>query len=827
MDRELGIYKRIIVPILSVLLIVCVGVLLFVWMWYGPGYYGGYWWYDGGVYFSGDETLEVKPGPDITKQDAGKFCDSIFVLKSQQKCEIAGNPPPAACAVIAEKGLVKALKTYGSQEVAANIAVNPEETLFRADALSGMFTRLAILKLASDGKIALTDPISKHFEVRNCYSKSNYNEVRFAPVKMTYTTERKALKKLEERFPNVALSLKDSDSPVYIADKELDKMVVDDKGNLWYDPDGLLKGAKEVITEELILEFKKNNPNSKLYKTDSNLAWDWGEEWHNGNLKQSTLDKLTMANNSGEITILNLMLNTSGIDFESSYTSATSKDRVLTLEEFIRSHPPRVVRQPGVFCVDNVYDAVLLGRIIEIVSGKPFEKYMQDEIFAPLGMTKTTYSQHENGTPNLAKPRNWVKKPKDEVGYYEEIPQYFTNIAPANGLRTTAGDMSRFMSYLSGMFAHQNSAFIEISPEGELIDIQDKAKTLGAMGVPDSAINLIKPEHFALIGTGLFDSIASSSTSKTPFFYKYEREHKGGTYFTCVLDLFQNGYGMSFVLIPDQSICIFGACAGGGMWQFESEFYAKFFPQKIDTECKENPKVKIPKPERYKGEWSSFVQMNTPAKAEQLADYQTRTYVENDYLKCYGREYVMHDELTFIGRYDANDRIKFIEDSSGNIAYIGNFNPKEKVPFIGSNNFNIGFMLFGLFVILTGLFGFLIGAFLRKSKGEKSTLIEWLARVNVAVNTGLAGVLGIGIVLAMMFVRLEDYGFGMQWWANLWLVLALVASLLALSMAYFTFIIWKNKLWTLSSRIHYTIITVFFLFAPFWLWWWNLLGFTY
>lgn len=763
MDRELGIYKRIIVPILSVLLIACVGVMLFVWMWYGPGYYGGYWWYDGGVYFSGDETLEVKPGPDITKQDAGKFCDSIFVLKSQQKCEIAGNPPPAACAVIAEKGLVKALKTYGSQEVAANIAVNPEETLFRADALSGMFTRLAILKLASHGKIpkvSLIDQLSKHINIKDPFLKTDITNY------------------LKEKTP-------------------------------------ISFGGHTIST------FDEKNPIEPI------ILFDFTLQKVMKSLEKELRDVSTKYKEAGDVSILDLMLGTSGIDFESSYTSATSKDRVISLEEFIKSRPPRVVRQPGVFCVDNAYETVLLGRIIEIASGKPFEKYMQDDIFAPLGMTKTTYSQHENGTPNLAKPRNWVKKPKDEIGHYEEIPQYFTNVAPANGLRTTAGDMSRFMSYLTAMLEHYSGDIIDTSKENYSDKVLEKVNKLEDIGISLSKIGLINPEYLGLISTGLFDSISNSTLSKTPVFYKYEHNYKNGPIYVCSLQSYNNGYGMSFVLIPDQSICIFGACAGGGMWQFESEFYAKFFPEKIDTECKENPKVKIPNPERYKGEWSSFVQINTPAKAEQLADYHTRTYVENDYLKCYGREYVMVDELTFIGRYDANDKIKFIEDSSGNIAYIGNFNPKEKVPFIGSNNFNIGFMLFGLFVILTGLFGFLIGAFLRKSKSEKSTLVEWLARVNVAVNTGLAGVLGIGIVLAMMFVRLEDYGFGMQWWANLGLVLALVASLLALSMAYFTFIIWKNKLWTLSSRIHYTIITVFFLFAPFWLWWWNLLGFTY
>lgn len=762
MDRELGIYKRIIVPILSVLLIACIGVLIFVWIWYGPGYYS-YWWYDGGVYYTGDETLEVKPGPDITKQDAEKFCDSIFVLKSQQKCEIAGNPPPAACAVIAEKGIVKALKTYGSQEVAANIAVNPEETLFRADALSKLFTNLAILKLSSYGKIPKISPLSqlsKFFSFKNDFLKTDITS--FVEDKIPFRLGRHLV----------------------TTDNEKDK------------------------TNQIILyDFRFRETMKQMEKELKDVSAKYKE--------------------AGDISILDLMLGTSGIDFETSHTSATNKDRVMTLEEFVKSHPPRVVRQPGVFCVENPYETVLLGRIIEIASGKPFEKYMHDEIFVPLGMNKTTFEQPEDGTANLAKPRNWVKKPKDEVGHYEEIPQYFTNIAPANGLKTTVGDMSRFMAYLTAMLNHHSGEVIDASKENYWDKVNQRVKQLEKIGIDLSKIGLIPPEYLALITTGLFDSIADPKTSKTPIFLKSEREYEGGTVDVCSLDLFQNGYGMSFVLIPDKSICVFGACAGGGMWQFESEFYSKFFPQKIDTECRENPKVKIPNPERYTGEWCNFVQMNTPAKAQQLADYHNRSYVENDYLHCFGNEYVMVDELTFIGRYDANNRIKFIEDSSGNIAYIGNFWTMERVPFIGSNNFSICFTLFGLLVILTGLFGFLIGAFLRKSKGEKSTLLEWLARINVAANTAIASVLAVGMVLGMILMRWEDYGFGMPWWGSLGLVLALVATVLALSMAYFTFIIWKNRLWTLGSRIHYTIITVFFLFAPFWLWHWNLLGFTY
>ena len=39
---------------------------------------------------------------------------------------------------------------------------------------------------------------------------------------------------------------------------------------------------------------------------------------------------------------------------------------------------------------------VLLGEIIEIVSGLPLEQFMNENIFQPLGMKNTTYNPLEN-----------------------------------------------------------------------------------------------------------------------------------------------------------------------------------------------------------------------------------------------------------------------------------------------------------------------------------------------------------------------------------------------------------------------------------------------
>jgi CubicO group peptidase (beta-lactamase class C family) len=112
-----------------------------------------------------------------------------------------------------------------------------------------------------------------------------------------------------------------------------------------------------------------------------------------------------------------------------------------------------LVHQPGTEFLYSNEGIDAAGRIIEIVSGIPYEKFLQDRLFTPLGMTDTTFF------PSAAQLRRLAKtyKPNAARDGLEETtsphltyPLESTNryAAPGGGLFSTAGDMLRFCRML-------------------------------------------------------------------------------------------------------------------------------------------------------------------------------------------------------------------------------------------------------------------------------------------------------------------------------------------------------------------------------------------
>lgn len=78
--------------------------------------------------------------------------------------------------------------------------------------------------------------------------------------------------------------------------------------------------------------------------------------------------------------------------------------------------------------------ADILGAVIEVASGKPFEDFLQDELFTPLGMKDTAF---------------WVPEDKQErfATCYKRIPG---GLEPFNQLHLAVGDYSRKPAFSSG-----------------------------------------------------------------------------------------------------------------------------------------------------------------------------------------------------------------------------------------------------------------------------------------------------------------------------------------------------------------------------------------
>jgi len=86
----------------------------------------------------------------------------------------------------------------------------------------------------------------------------------------------------------------------------------------------------------------------------------------------------------------------------------------------------------------------LLGYLIEILSGKSFEEYCQENIFEPLGMENTSSKFANVNNSRVAVPYDF------KSGKYYPILHYDTLDAPAGGLRTSVLDLSHFL------IAHMN-----------------------------------------------------------------------------------------------------------------------------------------------------------------------------------------------------------------------------------------------------------------------------------------------------------------------------------------------------------------------------------
>jgi CubicO group peptidase (beta-lactamase class C family) len=132
-------------------------------------------------------------------------------------------------------------------------------------------------------------------------------------------------------------------------------------------------------------------------------------------------------------------------------------DRVRPLDVYLRQERPRRVREPGVAPAYSNYGVALAGAAAAWVSGKPYERLIESEITGPLGMRHTTFREPYPARKDLPTPLSaglardmatgflWTG-----AGWRERPYEFTTQVAPAAGASTTAGDMARYMTMILG-----------------------------------------------------------------------------------------------------------------------------------------------------------------------------------------------------------------------------------------------------------------------------------------------------------------------------------------------------------------------------------------
>jgi CubicO group peptidase (beta-lactamase class C family) len=139
------------------------------------------------------------------------------------------------------------------------------------------------------------------------------------------------------------------------------------------------------------------------------------------------------------ITLRNLMTHRAGFEEGIKAILMYDPSQLISTEEYLKHHERPILFPPGEIPAYSNYGASLAGYIVQRVSGEPFESYLERHIFAPLGMTRSTFRQ----------PLPEQLRPDVADGYMtaSEPPRPFELIVtvPAGGMSTTASDMAKFM----------------------------------------------------------------------------------------------------------------------------------------------------------------------------------------------------------------------------------------------------------------------------------------------------------------------------------------------------------------------------------------------
>jgi CubicO group peptidase (beta-lactamase class C family) len=139
------------------------------------------------------------------------------------------------------------------------------------------------------------------------------------------------------------------------------------------------------------------------------------------------------------ITLRDAMTHTPGFEDRAKNLFVASPAELRPLGSYLALHVPARIYPPGTTPAYCNYATALAGYVVERVSGKAFASYVDDSIFRPLGMSRSTFAQPLPQTLDPLMSNGY------RLGSGEPQPFEFLNPSPAGALSTTGADMARFV----------------------------------------------------------------------------------------------------------------------------------------------------------------------------------------------------------------------------------------------------------------------------------------------------------------------------------------------------------------------------------------------
>ena len=503
------------------------------------------------------------------------------------------------------------------------------------------------------------------------------------------------------------------------------------------------------------------------------------------------------------ITLDHLMAHTAGFEDRVFGMQPAATDQLIPLGDWLKTHLPARVRPPGRISAYSNYGAALAGYIVERVSGMSFDDYMDKNILAPLGMVHTSSRQ-----PLPSALAGFFSSGYTFVnGEYEPQPFEAINLAPAGSFSASATDMARFM----------------------LAHLQEGRYGGAAILQPATARNM----H-----TRNFTHDPRLNGWEHGF---YEMDMNGQ-------HLIGHGGDTAFfhsllMLFPEHGLGVFlSANSQGGaasVSAFQRAFVDHYFPE--DLPVITTPADFARRGSRFNGSYRmSRMSYTTPEKLGALVAVDIQADREGLTVGVlFNRQRFIEVEPLVFREANSDELLIFREDNRGNIthAFFGSL-PEiafEKNQWFESPGFHLSMLSVCIAVFLSFLCAAAIAFLIRRVRAEErkpDTTLGRAARLAAGMESGLSLFLLLGVFLSVMDfagvlsgnVPLTGLLAGnMPLWG---LVTAgsILIALLAVGLVFFTILVWIQRLWNLSGRIHYTMVALSAIAFVWFMNFWNLLG---
>lgn len=507
------------------------------------------------------------------------------------------------------------------------------------------------------------------------------------------------------------------------------------------------------------------------------------------------------------VTFAQVMTHTDGSTKRRIGLAARTEGDLQTLAEHLPGHMPPITWRPGTLYSYSSYSIALLGYLLERISNTPFTQYIDQRILQPLDMQRSTFLQ----PPPTALANDLAVGYQKRGQQFKPVPYLYLNIYPGAALQSTATDMAHFMiAHLqSGRYKNQQILQPDTARLMHVTQFADYPGLPGtSYGFRERLVNNIRT-----IG------------------------HLGSL----------RGYSSSLTLLPDHNVGIFVASNSfsGVHDKIIQRFFDRYFPvSETSTPQSVSDNVDL---DQFTGYYRdveyprhTFAKLTGVFEHIQIIkDSDNTLTVQTPNLLFAGK--VPQNRLEpldppLFRRVKDNATAAFNTDTSGKLFAFNVLYPKigayVRVPWYESIWVQLGTMGVCSLFFLSATIAWLIRP-LSQSIGQGNHKVV-RARDSLGWTLTIAGLVG-GLNL-LFLVGLPTY----LWWIGAWKlaygVPIVVIGLLCLPVlaAALTFVLpvtaiaaWTKGHWTLTRRLHYSLVTLAALaFIPV-LSYWNLLGFHF